>query len=161
LGGTLPVLLAARVAPLLLTLLVVTAGLLGSACNRQPEDLTPERVVESFLERMRSVHGDRERGRRAFELLWRSGRQNLEERARRATAASGRAVAPEEMLVPSRFSLRFEPRRMSSETRGDWSRVTLLGDLPSEVAEVHCVREEGQWRVVVDLPSLSAIEKRD
>jgi hypothetical protein len=131
-----------------------------AACERQPADGSPEKVVESFIERMRSVHGDPAAGRRAVELLWSKGRENLEERARRATAAAGRSVAPEEMLVPSRFSLRFEPARSSAETRGDWSRVTLFGQSPQEVAEVHCVKEEGQWRVVLDMPPLPDIEKR-
>jgi hypothetical protein len=70
-------------------------------------------------------------------------------------------VQAEEMLVPSRLALRFEPRRFSAEVRGDHSRVTILGDLPNEVAEVHCIREDGHWRVVLDWPALPMIEKRE
>jgi hypothetical protein len=117
-------------------------------------------VVESLIERLQSVHGDPERGRKAVELMSKASQANLAERASRATAASGRTVAPEEMLVPSRFVLRFEPRRYSSEIRGDYSRVTVFGDLPNEVAEVHCVREDGRWQVELDWPPLPPIEKR-
>lgn len=141
-------------------LLVWTFTLLSSGCGQDSNDAAPERVVEALIERMRSVHGDPERGRRALELLSRDSKANLVERAERATAAAGRAVQPEEMLVPSRFALRFEPHRYSSEVRGDYSRVTVLGDLPNEVAEVHCIREEGHWRVVLDWPALPIIEKR-
>jgi hypothetical protein len=140
--------------------LVGLAALVLVACAQDSNDAAPERVVEALVERMRSVHGDPERGRRALELMSKDSQQNLIERAQRATAAAGRTVQPEEMLVPSRLALRFEPHRYSAEIRGDYSRVTVLGDLPNEVVEVHCVREDGHWRVVLDLPQLPMIEKR-
>jgi hypothetical protein len=140
--------------------LAITLALLGS-CRREAVDAAPETVVEAFIERMRGVHGDPERGLRALNLVWAEGRKAIEERAERATAAAGRTVRPEAMLAPSRFSLRFEPQRVSVETRGDWSRVTLFGASPSEVVEVPCVREDGAWRVVIDFPALPPIEWRD
>ncbi len=109
---------------------------------------------------MKGVHGDPERGRLAYELLWSEGREALAERARRATAAAGRPVGPGEMLVPSRFSVRFEPRRVTAESKGKWSRVTLIGDNPADVADVSCVKEDGRWRVVVEFPALPPIEQR-
>lgn len=130
------------------------------ACEQRPVDESPETVVEAFIERMQAVHGDPERGRRALELLWKEGREVLEERAQRASAAAGRAVAPEDMLVPSRFSLQFQPRRFKAESKGNWSRVTVSGDKPTEVAEIHCVKENDRWRVVLDFPKLPPIERR-
>ncbi len=134
--------------------------LILAACDREPVDSRPERVVEAFIERMSAVHGDPTRGKLALELLWKPARTNLQQRAERATAATGRRIEPEEMLVPSRFSLRFESRRFQAETRGDYSRVTVSGHEPSETAEVHCVREDGKWRVVVELPELPPIRRR-
>lgn len=131
------------------------------ACEREPVDATPTAVVEEFIERMRGVHGAPERGQLALELVWSEARAALEERAARATAAAGRAVLPAEMLVPSRFSLRFEPRRMTETTKGSWSRVTVFGNSPEEIAEVHCVLEDGRWRVVLDLPPVAPIQRRD
>lgn len=131
------------------------------ACEKEPVDATPVGVTEEFIERMRGVHGSPERGRLALDLVWSEARAALEERAARATAAAGRSVLPEEMLVPSRFSLRFEPRRMTAATKGNWSRVTILGDNPSEIAEVHCVQEDGRWRVVLDLPPVAPIQRRE
>lgn len=130
------------------------------ACDREPVDSRPERVVEAFIERMSAVHGDPARGKLAVELLWEQARKNLRQRAERATAATGRRIEPEEILVPSRFLLHFEPRRYQAETRGDYSRVTVFGQDASETAEVHCVREEGKWRVVVELPELPPIRRR-
>ncbi len=134
---------------------------LVAACEQAPLDASPGAVVDAFIERMRGVHGDPERGRLAVELLWRDGREALRERAERATAAAGRPVEAADMLVPSRFSVRFEPTRSEVETKGDWARVTLFGANSSEVAEVACVREDGHWRVALALPPLPPIETRE
>lgn len=140
-------------------LATIAAGVM-LACERRAVDEHPETVVEAFIERMQAVHGDPERGRRVLELLWREGRDALDERAQRASAAAGRAVAPEDMLVPSRFSLQFQPRRFKSESKGNWSRVTVSGDKPFEIAEIHCVKENDRWRVVLDFPKVPPIERR-
>jgi hypothetical protein len=117
-------------------------------------------VVRAFIERMKSVHGEPAHAKAALELVWSDGRKSLEERARRASAASGRTVGPEEMLVPSRFSLRFEPTRVSTESRGKWSRVTIFGPQQGQVAEVPCVKEKAGWRVAIEFPALPPIELR-
>jgi hypothetical protein len=109
---------------------------------------------------MRSVHGEPESGAKALELLAKDARANIEERAARASAAAGRPVHPGEMLAPSRFSLAFEPVEYRAETRGRWSRVTILGANPSvEHAEVQCEREPEGWRVLFELPPLPLIER--
>lgn len=147
----------AKTVPLLGAVLFSLTG-----CKEEPIDAHPEKVVEVFLERMKSVHGDLARGRAALELLWSEGRNNLVERAARASAAAGRPVAPEEMLAPSRFSLNFDPKTFISEVKGRHSRVTVTGeDAVHELAEVHCVKEGDAWRVVVHLPELSPISQRD
>lgn len=144
-------------APLLLT--VVWLALVS--CTPPQVDTSPVQVVQGFVERMRAVHGDPRKAQQAVELLWDGARENLEERARRATAAAGQPVTPGEMLVPSMFALNFEPRTFTEELRGDYARVTVLGRLPTEVAEVHCVRERGHWHVMVELPALAPIQLRE
>ncbi len=134
---------------------------LSAACERRAIDSEPELVVRAFIERMKSVHGDPEHASAALDLVWARGRESLEERARRASAASGRTVTAAEMLVPSRFSLRFEPERFSTESRGAWSRVTVFGPQPGQLAEVPCVKEDGAWRVAIEFPALPPIELRD
>lgn len=131
------------------------------ACEAAPVDEDPVRVTKAFIERMRSVHGDPGLGRKAVDLLWERGRDHLQERAKRATAAAGQKVAPEEMLVPSMFSLNFEPKSFTAQTRGEYALVTATGSSPKEVAEIHCVRENGAWRVVVEFPALPPIQSRD
>jgi hypothetical protein len=130
------------------------------ACQTAPPDETPERVVEAFIERMSAVHGDPERGRSAVALIARKGRENLEQRAERASAAAGRQMSSEEMLAPSRFVLSFTPKAYTSEIEGDYARVYVKGDNATEVAEVHCVLEDQRWRVILDLPELPVIQKR-
>lgn len=145
---------AARVAAALCLLL--------GGCEREAPDAEPERVVREFVERMQRVHGNPTSARAAYDLLWSDAKQNLAERAKRASALSGRKVAPEEMLVPSRFSLRFTPRRYQAEVHGDWAMVTVSGEAPETQREqMKCVREDGSWRVVLEVPPVPPIQQRD
>jgi hypothetical protein len=136
-------------------------GALQVGCEAEAQDSTPERVVQEFIARMQRVHGDPRSARAAYELLWVDARRNLAERAKRASAVAGREIAPEEMLAPSHFSLAFRPKKLSAHTDGDWSEVTVSGESNAGLAHVvKCVREDGRWRVVLELPLLSPIQRR-
>lgn len=143
---------------------LVCVSLFGCAlfgCRREAVDEEPTPLVREFIERMKRVHGDQKNARAVFDLLWSPAQKNLTERATRASALAGRKVAPEEMIAPSRFTLRFEPKRISAITTADRSVVAVQGDPPlRETREVRCVREAGRWRVVLDLPALPPIQKR-
>jgi hypothetical protein len=130
------------------------------ACEVKEAEDSPERVVQEFVLRMRSVHGEGTTARSAHDLLWGEGKNNLAERAKRATAVSDRKVAPEEMLAPSHFTLRFEPKRYSARVEGNWAVVRVTGSDPGERAEVKCVQEDGRWRVVLELPAPPPISRR-
>jgi hypothetical protein len=130
-------------------------------CEAEAKDATPARVVQEFIERMQRVHGDPRAARLAYELLWVDARRNLAERAKRASAVAGREIAPEEMLAPSHFSLAYRPKKLTARTDGDWSEVTITGETnASQPHLVKCVREDGHWRVVLELPPLSPIQRR-
>ena len=140
----------------LLALLLSQAG-----CEAEAKDSTPERVVQEFMDRMQRVHGDPRSARQAYELLWVDARRNLAERAKRASAVAGREIAPEEMIAPSHFALAFTPKKLSARTDGDWSEVTVSGEANStQPRVVKCVREDGHWRVVLELPLLPPIQRR-
>lgn len=144
---------------LLLAALIGVATVTG--CRREAVDEDPERLVSEFLFRMKRVHGDPRSGREAFALLWSQAQKNLTERASRASALAGRKLAPEEMLAPSRFSLRFEPRRMHVSQQGDTAIVTVSGDPPQRESRIiRCVREDARWRIALELPELPQIQKR-
>src|SRR5450432_113566 len=141
--------------------LLFVVGIGALACEAEAKDATPARVVQEFIERMQRVHGDPRAARLAYELLWVDARRNLAERAKRASAVAGREIAPEEMLAPSHFSLAYRPKKLTARTDGDWSEVTISGE--SSAAPTHvvkCVREDGHWRVVLELPPLPPIQRR-
>lgn len=131
----------------------------GFACDTREED-SPERAVQKFIDRMQRVHGDPEKSRAALELLAADARANLEERAKRASAAVGQVVKPEEMLAPSRFYLAFTPRIWSARRGSGWAIVTVEGESPRERREIRCVLEDGRWKIVLDLPELPPVERR-
>ncbi len=140
---------------------LVAVMLFLAGCKAEAEGHSPETLVREFVDRMQRVHGDPARAEEAFELISAEGRQNLEERARRATALAGRHIAPAEMLAPSRFTLAFKPRRYDARVEGKWAVVTVTGEDPdAQRAEVRCTREDGQWRVALEFPQLAAIQKR-
>ena len=150
-------LLSPRVYPLLPCALAL--GVV--ACRADVVDAGPDAVVEEFVTRMQRVHGDPKAARDAYELLWSEGQRSLAERAKRASAVAGREVAPQAMFAPSRFWLSFLPRRYAAHVDGDWAVVTAIGDEPTQRAEVKCVREDGHWRVVLVLPPLPPIQRRE
>jgi hypothetical protein len=132
----------------------------GLGCETQSVEDRPERVVQEFVERMRRVHGEEGASRSAHDLLWLEAKNNLAERAKRASAVSDRKVAPEDMLAPSHFTLRFEPRRYVAREQGDVAIVTAIGEDANQRAEIKCVREAGLWRVALALPVPPPITRR-
>jgi hypothetical protein len=132
-----------------------------AACREQPEAPGPEEAVQEFVDNMQRVHGDIERARSAYALLSRADRDNLADRARRASAVAGRTLAPEEMLAPSRFYLEFQPARWSSKDSGNYSVVTAYGQSPEQRRTIRCVKEADGWKVLLDIPALAPIERRD
>ena len=140
--------------------LLLAAALTAGGCAQRPLDATPEGSARELVERMRRVHGDPAEARAAFDLLSERARDNLAERAARYGAASGKSIAPEAMIVPSRFSLRFEPQRYEAQISGALAQVTVRGDLPEHEARIMCVLEDGRWRVDMALPSLPPVQLR-
>jgi hypothetical protein len=129
-------------------------------CGRRAPTTTPDGVVRELVERLQRVHGDPRDAHRAFELLSKRAQQNLGARAQRYSAASGKAIAPEAMLVPSRLLLRFEPQSYAAQVSGSHARVEVLGFSAADHAEIPCVFEDNGWRVDLALPPLPAVEMR-
>jgi hypothetical protein len=136
-----------------------------TACSRPAPDATPDGVVRLWLERMEATDEDPRAVRDAYALLGPTARQNLEERAERASRLEGHHVQPWEMMAEGRFGLKFRPKAMVARVHGDEAVVEVTGDEPlTEHAVVHCAREAGPppaWRVEPELPPVAPLPKRE
>lgn len=129
-------------------------------CQKEAREAGPEDVVFDFVAAMRRVHGDVAAGEAAVDLLWEPARDNLRERARRASALSGRELSVGEMIVPSWFALHLSPERVEAREDGEWAEVTVFG-VEEESVQMRCVQEEGKWRVALEVPPLAPIRHRE
>lgn len=148
----------ARASMLLLTLCSALS------CSRPQPNATPEGAVRELAIHLGRYHdGDPAEAKAAFGLLSNAARAELEKRAERYSAASGKRIEPELMIAPASFVSRFEARELSSRIQGPYAMVTAIGLLAEERAEIPCVYEEGGWRVHMELPPLSPVRvlKRD
>jgi hypothetical protein len=142
---------------------VMVAAMSGAGsggCSRRPANATPEGAVRELIERLRRVQGDPSDAKSVFVLLSKRAQANLAARAQRYSAASGKAIGPEAMIVPSRFLLRFEPQRYAAQLAGQHALVEVLGGLPGERAQIPCVFEDNAWRVDLLLPPLPPVQMR-
>ena len=135
-------------------------GALALGCQKTTGDQAPGAVALNFVGAMRRLHGDVESGKLAYNLMWEPARKNLRERARRASALSGRELHPGELIVPSWFAMRLIPESYEQRIDGSWAQVTLF-DAAGQSSIARLVNEEGQWKVALELPPLSPIRSRD
>ena len=135
------------------------ALLLG--CSRAPEDGSPEGAVSLWLERAEDGRDDAESAKARYQLLGPAARDNLEERADRASKSLGKRVEPFEMLAVGAGGVRFHPRSIHAETKGESALVTVMGSGPNEVARIQTVRTREGWRIEPDLPPTPIQAKRD
>lgn len=130
------------------------------ACTRTAPDGTPDGALRLFLDRMEVATDDPRAMAEAYDLLGKSAKKNLEERAQRASLVEGKRIAPREMLATGYFGLRFRPKAMSVRLDGDTATVLVSGSDPLERTEVVCVKEGLAWRVEPELPPLSLQQHR-
>jgi hypothetical protein len=131
------------------------------ACSRSAPDSSPEGALRLFIEKMESTADDPTAMKEAYALLGPHARANLKERAERASRGQGKRFEPHDMLAEARFGLRFRTRSMATRIEGDEATVEVMGESPDERATVKCVRENGGWRVELDLPDVNNPERRD
>lgn len=113
--------------------------------------------MRELYDRLLAHRGATGEAKAAYELLSKRARKNLEERAERYGAATGKTIAPEQMIAPAHFVPRFEPSRTTAEIRKPHALVVVYGATEGEVARVPCVFEETGWRVDVLLPPLPPV----
>jgi len=150
--------LGARSRAVMLAIALACEALMG--CRGRSPNATPEVAVRELVERMRRVQGDPADAKAAFELLSKGAQANLKTRAERYSAASGKPMAPEAMIVPSLFLLRFEPQRYSARISGAYALVEAQGLLTEDRAQIGCVYEDERWKIDLQLPPLSPITTR-
>jgi hypothetical protein len=140
------------------SILLLLAAL--TACEPAPAHATPDAAVRELVERLRGFHGKQDDAQGLYELLSERAKANLQSRADRYGAASGKKIAPWAMLVPSRMGPRFTPQGYEAQIVGKYALVDVVGVDPGEHARVPCVLEEGVWRVDLVLPDLPPIQRR-
>lgn len=140
--------------PILLPTLVL------AACSDVPTDETPRGTVQLFLAAMERSERNEEALRDAYVLLSAPVRRELQERAHIATSYGAREMRPWEMLVRGGFRLSFTPakggRGMRERVDGEHALVTVQNEAGDRKAEVPLVREDGRWRIVLELPGSRA-----
>lgn len=124
---------------------------------------TPEETVAQFVGAMEQSRLDPSARQRAYGMLSERAQARLEERAQRASQVSGadrRPWEPWEMLAPGRWRLRieFDAEMLSSHVAGDRAVVTARGRRGG-TADVPLVREEGVWRMDMDIPAMAPRER--
>jgi hypothetical protein len=139
---------------------VIVAAVALCGCGRRAPNATPDGAVRELVDRLRRVHGDPVDAKSAFELLSKRTQANLAVRAQRYSAASGKTIAPEAIIAPARFVLRFEPQRYAARLAGGYALVEITGILASDRAQIPCVLEDGAWRVELALPPLPPVQMR-
>jgi hypothetical protein len=129
-------------------------AVLAIGCDDAPTDETPSGALELFLSAMERSEQDPEALREAFGLLYAPARRSLHRRAHFAASAGGGDLEPWEMLVQQR-SRASDVARMRERIAGERA-VVVVTRRDGGTVEVPLVREQGRWRVVLELPPLRA-----
>ena len=115
-----------------------------------------------FISALLSIHGEVEQGERVVDMLCPADRNNLAERAERASAALGRRVAPAELIAPSRFHLAFEIQHRELVLQGEWAQLKLAGEkASSDYGEIRMHHESDGWCVILELPEPPVLRRRE
>jgi hypothetical protein len=130
------------------------------ACEERPAPRGPDVVVQEFLHGLQSTHGHPEAGAKVVELLWKPARDNLSERAARASALSGRELGSGEMIAPSWLSLALMPDHFEWRQDGNWAEVRVTA-ADGRSMSTRCALEDGDWKVALELPALPPIRQRE
>lgn len=138
----------------------LAAAFLFVGCQEELPNATPEGAVRELAERLRHLDGSNNEAEKAFELLSTETKENLQQRAQRYSAASGKHIAPHRMIAPASFRESFSGQRYESEISGTQALVRVRGGTDADEAVVRCVYEEGGWRVHVPLPPLPGVVVR-
>jgi hypothetical protein len=133
-------------------------SVLALGCDSPPQS-TPDGVVRTFVERLTSFRGNARDADQLFELMSERARDNLNQRAERYSAASGRKIAPARMLVPARFAPGVI-RSYKAQLSGKFALVEVVGTPPDRRAQIPCVLEKGQWRIDIVMPLLAPLQRR-
>jgi hypothetical protein len=144
-----------RLWALALAIVVALTALTGMSCARKPQDATPEGALEAFLRAVEETPNDPGAPARAYALLSTPTREALRARAVRATAITGKTMAPEAMLSPLWTPARFPVERTSAtlEASGTSAVVEVFGvDPTTQHVRVPLVKEGDGWRIFLEIP---------
>ena len=135
----------------LLAALIACAAI---ACDSAPSDETPTGTVQLFLAAMDRAAQDPDARADAYRLMSASPRRALAERAHYVVQVGGRPMEPWEMIGQSRYRQVFAAQEENMRARVDGDRATVHVESADgqRRADVPLVREDGRWRVVIEIP---------
>ncbi len=131
-------------------------AVLTVACGRSANE-SPVETVRHFLDAMERGADEEDALQEAYSLMDAPARAALARRAARASALSGRSFQPWQMLARGRFRRRFAPGTragMHERIDGDHAVVTVSADKSGPRADVPLVREQGHWRIRLEIPPM-------
>lgn len=130
-------------------------GLLAGGCGGG-DDRAAADAVFGFVSALDRARLDPSKREEVYGYLSARSRAALANRASRASQLSGWELHPWDMLAPGRvrWRLRFDRDALTARVSGDRAVVTARGSTGG-AADVPLVREEGGWRVDLDLPPMT------
>lgn len=134
---------------------------IAAGCRGSQSPAKPKATVVAFARAVQSAQRNPENRRRVYELLSERGKEQLVLRAQLSSQVSGWLQQPWEMLAPGRIKLRVavESSGLTARVDGDRAWVTVRG--VGGVAEVPLVRENGVWKVDVNIPTMEQLRPGD
>jgi hypothetical protein len=143
-------------------------------CSSAASDETPSGALRLFLDAMERGNREPAALEEAYHLLATPSRRALQRRAHdanadaarvRGTGENWRGFEAGEMLVPGRFRMNFTPARggsgMQERITGERAIVHVTSQDRRRQADVSLVREQGHWRVLLEIPDRREVTPSD
>lgn len=131
------------------------------ACDYEERPKSPEMAVKTWLNTLNEAKTDSEAPKKIYALLSSHSKKNLQEQAALAAKLQGIKLQPWEFLAVSMMHPKFAPKRIHAvESNAEGTYVSVLGEKEGEEASIRLSKEDGIYRIDLDLPSVPSASNR-